>query len=71
MASRTIVPRPPTLIRPKRRKGVLQVMISGVILRITITFSGSLGINLAAPDAIAVLVDGGVPGVARAEGRRG
>lgn len=40
-----IVPRPPTLNLPKRVNGAEQVVMLGVIWRITITFDGSWGIN--------------------------
>lgn len=40
-----IVPRPPTLNLPKRLNGAEQVVMLGVIWRITITFDGSWGIN--------------------------
>ena len=40
-----IVPLPPTLIRPKRAKGAEQIVILGVILRITITLAGSEGMS--------------------------
>ena len=50
----TIVPRPPTLIRPTRKKGVLHVKTSGVILRMIITFSGSDGMSFATPDDMVV-----------------
>jgi hypothetical protein len=52
-ARRTAVPRPPIFTRPKRRKGVEKVLISGVTERMTMTFSGSEGINLATDDAMA------------------
>lgn len=41
-----MVPRPPILKRPNRRKGAEQVIMLGVTLRITITLSGFWGINL-------------------------
>lgn len=44
----TTVPRPPILILPKRRKGVLQVRTSGTTRLITMTFSGSDGMSLLA-----------------------
>jgi hypothetical protein len=37
------VPLPPNFKRPKREKGTLNVVISGVTLRITITLDGSPG----------------------------
>lgn len=40
-----IVPRPPTLNLPKRVNGAEQVVMLGVIWRITITLDGSWGIN--------------------------
>lgn len=43
-----IVPRPPTLNLPKRVNGAEQVVMLGVIWRITITFDGSWGINFEA-----------------------
>ena len=46
--SLTIVPRPPTLSMPKRRKGVERVVIVGVTSRITITLDGSEGMSFAA-----------------------
>lgn len=49
---RTRVPLPPILIFPNREKGVLNVVISGVTFRMTITFSGSEGMSLLAPEAM-------------------
>lgn len=46
--SLTRVPRPPTLMRPNRRKGVLKVVIAGATSRMTITLAGSDGMRLAA-----------------------
>lgn len=40
-----MVPRPPTLIRPNRANGAEQVVILGVIWRITITAEGSAGMS--------------------------
>ncbi len=40
-----IVPRPPTLKRPKREKGAEQVMMLGVTLRMTITSDGLDGMS--------------------------
>lgn len=37
------VPRPPNFKSPNLEKGTLNVVISGVTLRITITFDGSPG----------------------------
>jgi hypothetical protein len=53
-ARRTAVPRPPIFTRPKRRKGVEKVLMSGVTLRITMTFSGSEGISLETEEAMVV-----------------
>ena len=41
-----IVPRPPTLNRPKRAKGAEQVVMLGVTFRMTITDDGSEGMSL-------------------------
>ena len=41
-----IVPRPPTLKRPKRANGAEHETMLGVIWRITITEDGSEGISL-------------------------
>lgn len=41
-----MVPRPPILILPKRANGAEQVVILGVIVRMTITAEGSPGISL-------------------------
>jgi hypothetical protein len=42
-----MVPRPPTFILPKRRNGTESVvMVLGTTSRMTITFSGSLGMSL-------------------------
>jgi hypothetical protein len=44
---RTIVPRPPTLIRPNREKGIEKVvMVFGITSRMTMTFDGSNGTSL-------------------------
>jgi hypothetical protein len=40
------VPLPPMLILPKREKGTERVMMSGVMLRMTMTFSGFEGMSL-------------------------
>ena len=52
-----MVPLPPIFNMPKRRKGTEQVMRLGVILRITITFSGSEGMSLDDIFADATAVD--------------
>lgn len=52
VAMRTRVPLPPILIFPNREKGVLNVVISRVTFRMTITFSGSEGMSLLAPEAM-------------------
>lgn len=55
-----MVPRPPILMRPTRRKGVLQVRMLGVMRRMIMTFSGSY-IRLAwlqSWDAAAELTEG-------------
>lgn len=52
---RTSVPRPPILTLPKREKGVLKVVISGVTLRMTMTFSGSDGMSLLAEEAMLIV----------------
>jgi hypothetical protein len=44
----TMVPRPPILRWPKRRKGTLRVVILGVTSRITMTLAGSEGMSFAA-----------------------
>ena len=54
--SLTRVPLPPTLMRLKRRKGVLKVVLAEVTSRMTITFSGSLGIRLAADFEVDIVV---------------
>lgn len=41
-----MVPRPPTLIRPKRSKGAEQVVMLGESWRMTITLDGSAGMSL-------------------------
>ena len=41
-----IVPRPPTLKRPKRLKGAEQMVTLGLVLRITITSPGFGGMSL-------------------------
>ena len=51
----TIVPRPPILMREKRRKGVLQTRMLGVRRRIIITLSGSEGMSLLTLEAIIVV----------------
>jgi hypothetical protein len=51
----TIVPRPPILRWPKRRKGTLRVVMLGVTSRMTMTFAGSEGMSLAAD--LEVIVD--------------
>ena len=56
-ARRTAVPRPPIFTRPKRRKGVENVLMSGVTERMTITFSGSEGTNLETEEAMAAVFD--------------
>lgn len=44
---RTIVPRPPIFMRPKREKGTERVvMVRGTTSRITITSAGFAGISL-------------------------
>lgn len=53
---RTAVPRPPIFTRPKRRKGVEKVFMSGVTERVTRTFSGSEGMSLWAEEAIVAVV---------------
>lgn len=53
--SLTMVPRPPILIKPKRRKGTLRVVIVGVISRITMTFAGSAGTSFAADLDVAMI----------------
>jgi hypothetical protein len=44
----TMVPRPPILRWPKRRKGTPRVVTLGVTSRITMTLAGSEGMNFAA-----------------------
>ena len=56
LAIRTNVALLPILMRPKRRKGALQVTILGLTWRMTVTFSGSEGINFCAPDAIVLVL---------------
>merc|ERR1711977_594034 len=58
LASLTMVPLPPILILPKRRKGVEQMRTSGVILRMIMTFSGSAGMSLLADEAMVTTVGG-------------
>lgn len=49
------MPRPPIFMRPKRRKGVEKVLMSGVTLRMTMTFSGSEGTSLETEEAMVVV----------------
>jgi hypothetical protein len=54
-----MVPRPPILRRPNRRKGAEHVVMFGEICRITITFDGSDGINFDVMLTMAAVVLGG------------
>lgn len=49
-----MVPRPPTLRRPNRRKGAEHVVMLGVTCRITITLDGSEGTSLDVMVSVAV-----------------
>jgi hypothetical protein len=49
-----MVARPPHLRVPKRRKGTERVVMPGATSRITMTFSGSAGINLLGDIAVGV-----------------
>lgn len=53
-----MVPRPPTLRRPNRRKGAEHVVILGETCRITITLDGSDGMSFDVMLATAAMVMG-------------
>ena len=53
--SLTRVPRPPTLMWPKRKKGVENVVICGVMSRMTMTLAGSEGISFEADLAVDIM----------------